>query len=250
MESPQSWGKPVVLTQHLAGPPTPAPVAVAPPPANATDGVDAEGAVLRLAGNTLLYASILRSYLKDLSTQPAQLAQLLQQGDVAGAARLLHTLKGVSTTVGAPDMATTAKAAEAQLLQAQAGPPLPASRVSALCADFDQIANSTVRVMQPLVQLYEDQAPAPGGVDPDTANLHADLGELQLLLADSDLKALDVHARVQIAGPRTGVTGFAELEEAIRDFDFARGAALCGRLMDALMADESHTGPRQTTTKP
>jgi hypothetical protein len=54
------------------------------------------------------------------------------------------------------------------------------------------------------------------------------------LLSGSDLRALEVHARVQMAGPRTDLTGFAELEKALRDFDFARGAALCTRLLDAL----------------
>ncbi len=234
-------GKPGLQTQRLASPPAPPAVAQAAPAATATDGVDAEGAIGRLAGNKGLYASILRSYLNDLAVQHAQLAQLLAHGDAAGAARLLHTLKGVSATVGAVDMANTAKAAEAELLQALAGAPLPAPRVTALCANFDQVAGNTLRVMQPLVQLYAAQAPAPVNRDPDTVSLHADLCELQALLAGSDLKALDVHARVQMAGPRTGLTGFPELEQAVRDFDFARAAELCARLLGALSEVQAQT---------
>ncbi len=241
-------GKPGLLTQRSAGPSTPAPVAIPPSTGCATDGVDAEGAISRLTGNTGLYASILRTYLNDLATQPAQLRQLLACGDVVGATRLLHTLKGVSATVGAVDMTNTAKAAEAELLQVQAGPALPTTRATSLCADFDQVAHTTLRVMQPLVQLYEAQAPAPVDGDPDTARLRADLCALQALLAGSDLTALDVHARVQAAGPHTGLTGFAELEQAVRDFDFARGADLCARLLDALPEAQTQAGTRQSAT--
>ena len=58
----------------------------------------------------------------------------------------------------------------------------------------------------------------------------------------SDLKALDVHARVQSAGPRTGLPGLAELEQAVRNFDFVHAAALCARLLDALADTGTHTG--------
>ena len=229
--------KPGQLTLHLprAQTVTANQAAATPPaklPTQLTDGVDAEGAIARLAGKTALYANILRSYLKDLTGQSAQLNQLLERGEIAGATRLLHALKGVSATVGAVDMANVAKATEAELLQVQAAIPLPASRAAALCAAFTHAANKTLRVMQPLVQQYSTQIVA--NTDPDAASLHADLCELQALLARSDLKALEVHARVQMAAQRSDLTGFAELEEALRDFDFARGAALCTRLLAAL----------------
>ncbi|MES2584059.1 MAG: response regulator [Pseudomonadota bacterium] len=239
-------GKPGLSPALLPTPPISLPAPVAVPAPSVADGVDAEGALTRLSGNTALYANILRSYLNDLTSQTAQLARLLESGDVVGATRLLHTLKGVSATVGAVDMAATAKTTEAELLLAQATPPLSASRSAALCAAFDQVAGSTLRVMRPLVQLYAAQASAPAGMDADTASLHADLCELQALLAGSDLKALDVHARVQMAGPRSGLSGFAELEQAVRDFDFARGAALCTRLLNVLTATDAQTGTRPT----
>ena len=65
----------------------------------------------------------------------------------------------------------------------------------------------------------------------DAASLHADQCELQALLASSDLKALEVHVLVQMAGQRTELRGFTELEQAVRDFDFARGALPCTGLL-------------------
>ena len=229
-------GKPGLSAPRLPSPHAPTTATAEAPTSTVTDGVDAPGAISRLAGNTTLYASILRSYLNDLPDQTAQLARLLEQGDLAGAARLLHTLKGVSATVGAVELDGTAKALEAELLQAQASPPLPASRAVQLGAAFDQVARNTLRVMQPLVQQYAAQAPAPPAVseDPDIATLRADLRELQALLIDSDLKALDVHAKVQMASPRSALAGFVELGQAVRDFDFVRGAALCASLLSAL----------------
>ncbi|QTN30401.1 hypothetical protein HZ993_11825 [Rhodoferax sp. AJA081-3] len=93
--------------------------------------------------------------------------------------------------------------------------------------------------MAPLVQHYAALAQSATNSEPppeesDSTALLADLDELQSLLARSDLKALDVHARVQAAGLAAGAKGFAELDQAVRDFDFARGAVLCDHLLAAL----------------
>jgi hypothetical protein len=103
-----------------------------------------------------------------------------------------------------------------------------------------------LRVMQPLAQHYAAHAAEQDSGDPETASLHADLCALQTLLDGSDLKALEVHARVQLAGPRTGITGFADLEQAVRDFDFARGSVLCARLISALSETDAHIGTQPT----
>ncbi len=212
------------------------PLASLPP----VDSVDPDGALARLGGKAGLYASILRSYLDELADQPAQLTRLLDGGDLAAAGRMLHTLKGVSATVGAVYLGAFAAAAEADVKRGMDAP-----QRANLRAHFGEAVAGTLQAMAPLVQQYaalaqtatEDDTSAE---DSDSAALLSDLDELQSLLARSDLKALDVHARVQAAGLAAGAKGFTELDQAVRDFDFVRGAALCERLLAALRSDSAH----------
>jgi hypothetical protein len=87
--------------------------------------------------------------------------------------------------------------------------------------------------MEPLV--LEFSAPLQQAPDlRNTAALLADLAELRALLASSDLRALEVHARVQTSSPHFAAKEFAELALAVREFDFSQGAMHCEKLMLAL----------------
>ena len=195
--------------------------------------VDTEGALARLDGNTTLYAQILQSFLDELRQQPVQFAELLRDGDVAQAMRLLHSLKGVSATVGATALSRVAAHAEASLKNG-----VLASEHGALCANLADAVSATLEAIVPLAEQYAAAADTAGNaaqanVQEDTDLLN-DLKELRALLACSDLKALDVHTRVQAAGAVLDMKGIAELGQAVRDFDFAHAAAVCDRLIAAL----------------
>jgi HPt (histidine-containing phosphotransfer) domain-containing protein len=180
----------------------------------------------------------LRSYLEELATQPDQIALFLQQGDLASAARLLHTCKGLSASVGAVYMSAIARHAESALKDK----PLR-TRPDGWLANFREAAAGTARAMGPLVQEFAAAtepatattsgafARLPGARDP--AALLADLGELQTLLASSDLRALELHARIHSRPPQAAPL-FAELDAAVRDFDFVAGAAHCAQLISVL----------------
>ena len=201
---------------------------------SAVDSVDPDSALARLGGNTGLYASILQSYLDELPDQPAQLNGMLDRGDLAAAGRMLHALKGVSATVGAVYLGAVAATTEADVKR---GP--DATERASLSTRFGEAVAGTLRTMAPIVQRYAAQAQTTTNGDPnhsetDQLTLLADLGELQTLLSRSDLKALEVYARVQAASGVVGIRGFAELDQAVRDFDFASGAAQCERLLAAL----------------
>jgi CheY-like chemotaxis protein/HPt (histidine-containing phosphotransfer) domain-containing protein len=195
----------------------------------ATDQVDAQGAIARLAGNTALYATILKSYLDGLPGQAQRLVQLLLSGDTVGAGQLMHSLKGVSATVGATHMSAVVKRTEAEVRRTDAGP-----QGEVLCAALNAAVADTRRMMGPLVQQYGATAQPRATATQDRADLLADLAALQALLACSDLGALALHARVQAASPTAAAKGFAELEQAVREFDFALGAAHCERLIGEL----------------
>ena len=229
-------GKPALSTSPLpdiASPTAPAQVVPVSTPAD----MDVDTALARLGGNTALYANILRCFLEELPDQTNQLSQLLHNRDTLTAGQMLHTLKGLSATVGANHLAAVAKDAEAKVKAA--GVDLDWANLSAgFCAAADHVLHD----MEPLLRQIEESIQSDAldtPTTPNTANLLADLAELRNLLACSDLTALDVHIRVQSAGLQSTVKGFAELAQAVNDFDFARAAAHCE------MIEERLRGPAQ-----
>ncbi len=206
--------------------------------------VNPEAAIARLAGNTTLYASIVKAYLVELGGQADQLDRLLQNDDLVGAARLLHTLKGVSATVGADYMAAIAKAAEAAVKRASPGLPLDDLR-----AHVRSAALGTMRAMEALVHQYEcthvtnaSKAVAGALSAADRQQLGLALAELKVLLENSDLRALTVHQQLVTRYPLAAKDGYDALEQAISAFNFVQAAAQCAQLF-AKLDETKAAGP-------
>ena len=105
---------------------------------------DVDSAMALMGHDHELYGLILQAYLGELKRLPDQFDALLAAGDLAAAHRTVHTFKGTSATVGALHMMRTALAAELQLKEAG-----PALDCSALAATLRQVAQETVRAMEP-----------------------------------------------------------------------------------------------------
>jgi len=94
-------------------------VVPAPGPANhptlpaELPGIDVDDGLRRLGGNTRLYRDILVRLATDFADAVAAMEQLVAAGDLAGASRLAHSLKGVAGNVGARQLAAAAAEAEA-----------------------------------------------------------------------------------------------------------------------------------------
>ncbi len=202
----------------------------------AINSTDTDGAIERLGGNTQLYATVLASYLLELAGQSDQLDALLATGDGTAATRLLHTLKGVSATVGATYMSAVAKTVESAIKAGASEPALAPVR-----AHFREAVAGTLATMTPLAQSYAPLAPSQDplagksamGIE-ETGRVLASLGELHALLAGSDLHALEVHAQLLEMAGLASVEAFAELTQAVNRFDFAGAAQHCERLMRAI----------------
>ena len=210
--------------------------AAAPPELPAVNHTDPDGAIERLGGNTELYATVLESYLLELGSQTDQLDALLATGDASAAARLLHTLKGLSATVGATYMSAMAKSLEGAILAGA-----PEQTLTPLRAQFREAVAGTLVTMTPMAQSYAPSPPAQGKPTQrpaltveETGQVLLGLAELYGLLASSDLRALEVHARMLDNGALASMEAFAELTQAVTRFDFSGAALHCERLMRAL----------------
>jgi CheY-like chemotaxis protein/HPt (histidine-containing phosphotransfer) domain-containing protein len=249
---PFKLGELVELLQKLTSPgtslkssavqPTPLqnPSRIPEPALPSIDTVDMTGALDRLGGNAALYVRVLKSYLTDIAGLPDQLESALSQADWSAAERLLHTLKGLSATVGASYMAAVARQAELTI-KAVATPAgvLDAYAIHVLHTNFRAAVAATQAVMGQvaktcLTSSARQHALAPA-LSPVSAILADDgqelLRQLRQLLNASDMTALAIFERLQQNATLAQTDEFAKLTRAMAAFDFAQAAEQCSLLL-------------------
>jgi two-component system sensor histidine kinase/response regulator len=138
--------------------------------------------------------------------------------------RMLHTLKGLSATVGASALSQTAlqleKTCKGDIAQLDAGDLV------------DQLQKAITLAMQRIAPVLAHYAPAPQTVEQaatplDVALFHKDLQAMVLLLSHSDMRAMDAHTQLQ---QRFGAHLQAQLQplrEAMDKLDFAAALKIC-----------------------
>ena len=204
--------------------------------------VDIDAALARLGGNTALYGTITQSYLQEAADFADQLDRLLGADDLPSAARLLHTIKGLSATVGAVGMASVARSAEDKVKGVA-----PFSALD-LRRDFRAAVQTTV---QALTEACQTIVPTPsetpslanaaaGTLAPNPSQTLAQLQQLLELLKHSDMEALQVHARITSAKTMETET-IAGLSQAIGRFDFEAATKHCEALIANLTASGAAT---------
>jgi len=194
------------------------------------EGVDTVAALERLGGNEALYRRILISYMHQISSLPDQLEACLAGADLATAVRLLHTFKGLSSTVGANHLADVARSAELKVKAAQDDPQhFHSASMSA------ELRTAMAKTQPILLLLAKSYAPGPAQVAaPVTQSLDLSLvRELLALLKASDMRATKVFEHLQGADDALANRNFQQLQRAMAAFDFAQAAQACRRLLAA-----------------
>ena len=204
---------------------------------NRASGVkrDADAALRRLGGNTDLYARILRSYLAEIADLPDKLEGLLLRGGWADAVQLLHTVKGLSATVGASQLAALARALESRLEREQGVAGQDAWR-----GDFRAAVTATIGALGQIADGLPAPAAPNSASDPqamkDRSGLVAELDELKALLRNADMRAIEVHAKLRDALSHGGVAveKVKRLDAAVAALDFAQAVVQCDTLIQQL----------------
>jgi HPt (histidine-containing phosphotransfer) domain-containing protein len=80
-----------------------------------SDTIDVAGALAWMGDDLRNYRNFLDSFMADVADNADALQRYLNQGEQAGAVRILHTLKGLARTVGALALSQFAAEAEARL---------------------------------------------------------------------------------------------------------------------------------------
>jgi CheY-like chemotaxis protein/HPt (histidine-containing phosphotransfer) domain-containing protein len=226
----------VATLQKLTGRTTPqvapAPVATAKP-ISAPGDLDQEGALARVGGDHDIYATVLQAFASEVRQAPDQVTGFLAEGDPVAAARALHTLKGLSATVGARHLSAVAADLEQQVKRGASVHEHPQ-----MLERLKGAITALVATLEPVLQHYADEQSSPaeqrGILDmADRIRLQHDLEALVALLGNSNMVALSVHALVQQAfGPQLG-QDLAPLRNAMNVLDFAAAQAACEALLDS-----------------
>ena len=187
------------------------------------DAMDVQGALQRIGGDIALFTRILQDFLQQLPQTLGELEVRLQQDEIGLARRLMHTLKGVSGTVGANRLSRAA----AQLEQELAGPETSPQRLALLASLVDNVHTLT----PPLVSLI-DRLNVPelnAGADPGASapNWNQAFGDFCRLLSASDFAAMEAYAQLRQQFGSRFQSLFRALDGLMPNLEFDKALRVC-----------------------
>lgn len=145
------------------------------------EGLDSTAGLERLAGNTDSYLRLLRKFCENQANAVEQIQDALENGDPHAAERAAHTLKGVSASIGAMELAQIASGVEAQI-KAQTGP-LHSEHLDGLSASLTALVSAI------LAALGEDEPTINGDVAVTVEQLRQMLERAKQQLQEYDAEA-------------------------------------------------------------
>jgi PAS domain S-box-containing protein len=187
---------------------------------------DVTSALRRLGGSMPIYQRALKGFIQEVGSFESAFRTAIQDKQYSDAHRILHTLKGVSGTIGANRL-TEMVIKEEQLLEQQAS--------DDAWRELDELWLLAAQVIEAAKQYLAQMAPAINAPTPllDIAVLRTRVVELQHLLAAGDLEADDAFARLQDAFGTLMPAEFALIEESIEALNYQKASELCNRLLEA-----------------
>ena len=203
--------------------------AASPPVREAPAVLNAASAIQRIGGQVDIYHKLLRQFARELPEHDKHLTQLMADPNPKAARGWLHTVKGVSATLGLDRLSTTAAAWEVAIKQRAQGtdwPGMEAQMRTALGEAAQAIALRLPEVASASAPPTVTQnAPLPG-------DLRTGLARLQVLLAEFDMRSAEVlEELLQAHGPEVGGR-LAPLQEAVDRLDFDEAQRLCTTLLE------------------
>jgi HPt (histidine-containing phosphotransfer) domain-containing protein len=187
----------------------------AAPPVPDITGVDAAGAVSRLAGNTRIYLKTVRLFLENIPRYRDEITAAVGEKDKERLRRGAHTLKGLTATIGAGDVSTAAAAVEKAQADDNAAPdPTGVDDLLALLGVLERNLAASGVGGDTAAYGSGTEAASPADVGPV-------LDKLKTLLREYDGSAVDCFAENRAALASRYPAGVCrELERLLRDFAY------------------------------
>jgi len=174
-------------------------------------GLDIANALRRVLGKKPLYFSMLRKFVSGQKSATAEILKALDGNDWGTAERLAHTLKGVSSNVGATDLQQLANKIEAAIKERR-----PRKELDGLLNALKNLLNNLIAQLER--QLPEERSKTAVTVDPE--KLKSVCKMLEIFLVDDDAEASDVlDANADLLNAAFP-NHYRKIESDIRSFDF------------------------------
>jgi PAS domain S-box-containing protein len=189
-------------------------------------GIDTADGVARLGGNVGSYLKLLRKFRDNQADSVDRIRQEHGAGNFGEAARVAHTLKGVSGSIGATALQEMAMRLEVILKEGED------DRLDALC---DQVQLELTRVADLIEGLQPEHAVPSGKPGTLPADFDEQLKSLMELLQEYDSAAEDklLHILEQVRGSEIEGT-LKALQKPIGQYDLEAAAEALRPIIDAL----------------
>ncbi|RNL64753.1 response regulator [Zhongshania marina] len=181
-------------------------------------------ALLRMGNNRKLYAGQARMFADRHCNDVQRVLDLLHKNNRPSAVRELHTLRGVSATLGAQALA--ASLSEAELAAKSV---VEVSVIESILSKSEELLRQASEVLGDLAN-HLDPLESADAVEKDIDT--EKLQELLQLLKESNMRAMDVHAELK-AGLATFSDQAQALDEAISMLDFTKAHEILSKIMPA-----------------
>lgn len=191
---------------------------------------DFDGALKRLGNNRSLYARLALQFSKDQGEVLERLRCNLDQGDLDSARRELHTLKGVAAALGAASLSRAAATAETTLKN-NAAP----GEVNTVLRELERLLIEVCRVLPEVAQELESMSQrnqGEGGSMVDHETFISRLLELEPLLADGNMRAMELYQDIRTESGSAFLEQLKFLDEAMQRLDFPAAVKLCRKLRE------------------
>jgi two-component system sensor histidine kinase/response regulator len=190
------------------------------PEFEALPGIDKEVGLRRVAGNETLYRKLLLDFHRDFASEDDRIRNAIDGNRLADAGRLVHTLKGVSGTIGAMALYGASRTLESELRDGKPGRPL------LILAEVTRELARVIHGLEPLAReattkLAGAELAADSPVNPmDRVTLELSLRELADLVQRNSPDAENAVERVRVALRGRRGKELAKLTLALDLYDF------------------------------
>jgi HPt (histidine-containing phosphotransfer) domain-containing protein len=192
--------------------------------------IDTQAALQRLSGMKPLYVRLMREFVTELDGTVTEYRRLIAASLLADATRQMHTLKGTAATLGATPLSDFARALEMHCKDPTKAV-LKTHQVNELQAIVDATREAVVQVIAHFEDANTSKLPKQSQVSPvdpaETNTLLEQLAELEKLLTQSDLHALERFATFRPHWEAMEIAQFSAFEQALNDLDLPAALILC-----------------------
>lgn len=196
------------------------------------DGINVPQALARFGGRQRIYVQLLESFLKEVDGADEQLQQWADADDTESLRRWLHTLRGLSGTMGYESLSRTMLQAERAQKEAADAHRQWIPEVVAAVVDARRVVQALIDRMKPSQNEQENSEGRWNGVQ-----FHDDCQALSKLLDRCDMQALDAYADFSKKYSPWLAEKLVPLGNAIGQLDFAEAVRQCQSLLVAVSVE-------------